>query len=615
VESRKRRLVAMAEEEEERLASEGARAASRLAAAAEAPPRAPTLSQAEQEGRSDWGLFPRQCVLSANGASKDMVYDVDGQSISIRRPLSSFGFWEKIQVSPSEEALALWVTKRRNRMKRKRVLELGSGCGLAGFAVAMCTEAKHVEITDGDPTVCAMLQGNVELNRDAFAAKKVSTQQLVLGEVPEGLKPFDLILAADILDTDANALLITLRRLLKPLGTVLIFASPNNKSLDGFVSSAKSIFERIEVTKHYDEDVTQALHGMSCFPKMVRLERSHALHTAPTRPISREATPTPTALVRSISREAPAECPPATVGVVADVDCREESSNIATSAEVPADKGKWRRDILAARHAQRQSAARCIANATQADAPDLVDASEDPCVDLTVDDGEDEVADAEVRSVARKDSRLPSLTTSRSSSARSILLASEVPPSALGAARHVDDSSTVSGPRSSGSKAAVASFPDLSAFGMCGKGSLSKSQGSVLSAAAASSFWGRGFPNAGGGPGGYNGLAAAPNAAAQCGYTGVAAAPNNGNGTGNAYIFNGLLSSQDRRGSSVPPPGKGKLAGCFLGLAIDGNAMAIQHSASAAPVQRCSGAVARRGKQRSARGYSHEPPRAPVGCA
>jgi len=46
-----------------------------------------------------------------------------------------------------------------NSFRSKKVIELGSGYGLAGFAIAAATEASEVVISDGNPQVvdCILL--------------------------------------------------------------------------------------------------------------------------------------------------------------------------------------------------------------------------------------------------------------------------------------------------------------------------------------------------------------------------------------------------------------------------------------------------------------------------
>lgn len=559
IEHRKKRLEALEVEEEERLAAEAAAAAATVTPAV-AKQRVPTVSQAEQEGRSDWGLFPRQCIQSCDGSYKDMIYEIGGQQITIRRPLSNGGFAcsEARKVSPSEEVLALWASKRRRLLKRKRVLELGSGCGLAGFSIATCIAAKHVEITDGDPNVLAMLEGSKMLNCDAFTAKKVCTSQLVWGEVPDGLKPFDFILAADILDGDFSVLLKTLRRLLKPTGTIIIFSSQHNT--DTFLSAAKPVFDRIEVTRHYDEEVTRALQGMARFPKMLRLQRSDAFvprSSSASVVCAQEHDPAPVSI--------PLGQPLAEVEIETSAEqvCAEKKHGSGDKAEVVRSRSVRRRNILAARAQQRISRTRTI---------DSAEAAEDGgCAT----EGEEEnelaaVAEAQL-ATSSKDQGLPSLGGSRSSSAKSIRLASEMSPLALGTVRNQVDASISALGMVTASAMLASRSTEMPNVADGGIGNVSKL--GLPSAPVSSNLWAR--P-----PIGRVGSTASATGA-------------QGPGTvskGSCSNSNGTL--QGHRSSSVPPAIKGKPLDSLLGLAIDGSAMAIQ---------RCSGAVVRGKQLRSGR--------------
>ncbi|XP_047267493.1 calmodulin-lysine N-methyltransferase-like [Capsicum annuum] len=54
---------------------------------------------------------------------------------------------------PSEDVVAHYCLSHTNILRQKRVIELGSGYGLAGLIVAMTTEAREVFISDGNPQV------------------------------------------------------------------------------------------------------------------------------------------------------------------------------------------------------------------------------------------------------------------------------------------------------------------------------------------------------------------------------------------------------------------------------------------------------------------------------
>ncbi|EAY89222.1 hypothetical protein OsI_10718 [Oryza sativa Indica Group] len=54
---------------------------------------------------------------------------------------------------PSEEVLAYYCINHSDMFRSKKVLELGSGYGLAGLAIAASTDADEVVISDGNPQV------------------------------------------------------------------------------------------------------------------------------------------------------------------------------------------------------------------------------------------------------------------------------------------------------------------------------------------------------------------------------------------------------------------------------------------------------------------------------
>lgn len=79
----------------------------------------------------------------------------------------------------------------------KRVLELGAGAGLAGMVLAATGLAREVVLTDGNPTVVATLQLNVQRNTAAFSRTKVSAHMLHWAKYDGHLGFFDVVIAAD----------------------------------------------------------------------------------------------------------------------------------------------------------------------------------------------------------------------------------------------------------------------------------------------------------------------------------------------------------------------------------------------------------------------------------
>jgi predicted nicotinamide N-methyase len=425
LQSRQRRLEASEaeEEEEQHIAAAAAAAAAVAAAAAKTKPREPTVSHMEQEGLSDWGLFSRQCVMSSDGLSKHMTYDIGGRNVSIRRAMGGSG-----RISPSEEALAMWIFKHRRQFKRRRVLELGAGAGLAGLVAGLWTSAKCVELTDGDPQAVAALEENRQLNQCVFTAKKVCSQRLSFGEIPEGTKPFDWILAGDIMaDCDPAGLVNTLRRLMKPSGIALFFTSPQGTSLNNFLMAAGSVFERVDVQRHYDEDVERAFQGMNCFPHMVRLRRSTLQATGKprARPVSAPAPPAPAATACPAAPKPP-PLPTGTRAVQKAGASRAPSALDKCSADMQVDeRGHGIKPQRQCRRPNSQGSRRIRA------------ASCGPVCDATVVSGADvEVAEATTTRVVSGSispaagsedgiRRLPSISSSRGGSPASMLAAAE----------------------------------------------------------------------------------------------------------------------------------------------------------------------------------------------
>jgi hypothetical protein len=86
---------------------------------------------------------------------------------------------------------------RRGVRRGKRVLELGAGAGLAGMMLAATGLAREVVLTDGNPTVVATLQLNVQRNAAAFKRTKLSAHMLHWAKYDGHLGYFDVIIAAD----------------------------------------------------------------------------------------------------------------------------------------------------------------------------------------------------------------------------------------------------------------------------------------------------------------------------------------------------------------------------------------------------------------------------------
>ncbi|GJW24748.1 calmodulin-lysine N-methyltransferase [Tanacetum coccineum] len=81
----------------------------------------------------------------------------------------------------------------------KRVIELGSGYGLAGLLIAAATEALEVVISDGNPQVVDYIQRNINANTSGFGGTKVKSMMLHWNqeELLDISNSFDIIVASD----------------------------------------------------------------------------------------------------------------------------------------------------------------------------------------------------------------------------------------------------------------------------------------------------------------------------------------------------------------------------------------------------------------------------------
>ncbi|KAH8933649.1 hypothetical protein BDL97_18G041100 [Sphagnum fallax] len=102
-------------------------------------------------------------------------------------------------VWPSEEILTYFCVLHQDLFPKKWVIELGAGYGLAGLAIAACTEASDVLLTDGNPPVVDYIQTNIEANRGVVGDTKVSACILHWSrhQVAMPQLNYDVIVAAD----------------------------------------------------------------------------------------------------------------------------------------------------------------------------------------------------------------------------------------------------------------------------------------------------------------------------------------------------------------------------------------------------------------------------------
>eukprot|EP00927_Polykrikos_kofoidii_P027595 TRINITY_DN24217_c0_g2_i1.p1 TRINITY_DN24217_c0_g2~~TRINITY_DN24217_c0_g2_i1.p1 ORF type:complete len:1054 (-),score=191.55 TRINITY_DN24217_c0_g2_i1:100-3261(-) len=235
---------------------------------------------------SDWGLFQRTVttVREESGIYKEVSYDIGGRPVRFRKPVDGEGcnlmhgdFARKL--SPSEEALAMYITKHPKLFERKRVLDIGAGLGFAGFLLAICASPSYLELTDGDPEVVRTLKASALLNQDHLDTQKVKVKKVLWDNKREWAErgSFDVAVAADVvyLEQFHVALMSMVAHVLRPGCTFILVASKRNGSLDKFIASARGIFCSVKVSDDYDPDVMKAIkRSAKCFPIMVRMTAS-----------------------------------------------------------------------------------------------------------------------------------------------------------------------------------------------------------------------------------------------------------------------------------------------------------------------------------------------------
>jgi predicted nicotinamide N-methyase len=178
--------------------------------------------------------------------------------------------------------LAWLIAKGTWNFSQKRVLELGSGLGLAGLASAAWTDCNYVLLSDGDPELVDVMRQNIALNQqsNAFGEEgqlhgKVQAACIDFLETKtDADNKFDVILCADcVYDTGLHIhLLHKFRQCLRPDGLVILMAAPREHSLETFLNTAKAYFGSVNRSVDYNDEVRKKFRGAKCFPHLVLLD-------------------------------------------------------------------------------------------------------------------------------------------------------------------------------------------------------------------------------------------------------------------------------------------------------------------------------------------------------
>ncbi|XP_038075663.1 calmodulin-lysine N-methyltransferase-like isoform X2 [Patiria miniata] len=242
---------------------------------------------------STFGLFSTNQLpgKSAQGGHRWEEYTCPHHSqinVNIRHLSNSFSAGELIGFNntgnvclwPSEEVLAFHCMKNAELFKNQRLCELGGGMTcLAGIAVAVCSDAAEVLLTDGNQTSVQNVKEVLAENSSKFGHTSVAARELKWNQRQtfEDLNGhFDHVISADCLffDQFRRDLVDTIDVLLKAKGVATIFAPQRGKTLDDFCEFARLRFT-VEVDHKYDQLVWQKHQEMLIQGKELYDENIH----------------------------------------------------------------------------------------------------------------------------------------------------------------------------------------------------------------------------------------------------------------------------------------------------------------------------------------------------
>ncbi|GFP93344.1 calmodulin-lysine n-methyltransferase [Phtheirospermum japonicum] len=177
---------------------------------------------------------------------------------------------------PSEDVLAYYSMLHLGRFRSKRVIELGSGYGLAGFVIAMVAEASEVAMSRFSS--CMRLntgrhtQHNIDANFASFGGTKVKSMILHWDqfEVSDITGTFDVIVASDctFFKEFHEGLARTIRCLLKENGPseAILFSPKRGDSLEKFLVKVKDSGLHFTITETYDTEISRRHKNYSHVP-------------------------------------------------------------------------------------------------------------------------------------------------------------------------------------------------------------------------------------------------------------------------------------------------------------------------------------------------------------
>lgn len=192
---------------------------------------------------------------------------------------------------PSEEVLAHYCLLHAEAFRSRKVIELGSGYGLAGLIIAMVSDALEVVISDGNPQVVDYIQRNINANSGSFGGTKVKPLMLHWNQedISDISNSFDLIVASDctFFKEFHKGLAHSVKLLLKKEGPseAMFFSPKRGDSLEKFLVEVEECGLHFRIDEIYDTQVWSRHQGFvngddgswpnydkdHCYPLLVRI--------------------------------------------------------------------------------------------------------------------------------------------------------------------------------------------------------------------------------------------------------------------------------------------------------------------------------------------------------
>ena len=142
-------------------------------------------------------------ILEVTTKAEGRTFVLDGSKMLTLYECSFYEGKLGYQVWPAALAGAAWACKNKALFEGKRVLELGSGVGLFGCAVAAVTDASHVTLTDLDAVSDQDFDapsGLLDAQRRTCIANgfdQVDSQRVDWADSESWLEPVDVVVCAD----------------------------------------------------------------------------------------------------------------------------------------------------------------------------------------------------------------------------------------------------------------------------------------------------------------------------------------------------------------------------------------------------------------------------------